>query len=124
MLQGTDKNILGVLKSADMNSTSDQAIKISSPKYIIRRVVACNASVNLTTAAGGFYTAAAKGGTAIIDNTQVYTALTASTKFVDLTLGSILGTDTRTEGTLYFSLTTAQGAAATADIYIIGDSLP
>lgn len=123
-LQGEFGALLGVLKGADMNTTGDQAIPIAASKCVIRRIVVANASISLTTAAGGFYTAAAKGGTAIVANTQVYSALTAASKFIDLTLAAILGTDVRTEGTLYLSLTTAQGAAATADVYIYGDVLP
>jgi hypothetical protein len=73
---------------------------------------------------GGFYTAASEGGTIIVANTQIYVLLTAAAKFLDVTLAAILGTDVRTETTLYFSLTTGQGSAATADIYIFGDPLP
>jgi hypothetical protein len=73
--------------------------------------------------AGGVYTAAAKGGTAIVAAAQLYVALTAAAKFLDLTLAAILGTDVRTESLLYLSLTTGQGVAATADIYIYGDIL-
>ena len=117
------ESILGRLIGANMNSTGDQPIAINAAKYVIRRIVVVNASANLTLAVGGFYTAASKGGTAIVANTQIYTALTAAAKFLDVTLAAILGTDVRTEGTLYFSLTTAQGSAATADIFIIGDIL-
>ncbi len=111
--------VLGSLVGADMNSTADQAIAISAAKYVIRGIVATNASINLTTAVGGVYAAASKAGTAIVANTQAYSALTAASKFVDLTLAG--ETDTRTLATIYLSLTTAQGAAATADIYVIGD---
>lgn len=114
--------VLGVLKSANMNSTADQAILINSSNYIIRKIIVTNPSTSLTTAVGGFYAATGKT-TAIVANTQIYTALTGSTKFLDCTLAAILGTDRRTETTLYLSLTTPQGGAATADIYIIGDSI-
>jgi hypothetical protein len=117
-------SMLGSLKGANFNSTADQAIPIGAPKYIIRKIVVVNASTSLTLAAGGIYTAASKGGTAIVSAVQLYSALTASTKFIDLTLAGILGTDVRTESTLYLSLTTAQGSAATADVFIIGDVLP
>lgn len=120
--QGESK-LLGRLIGANMNSAADQVIPIDSQRYVVRRVLVTNASINLTTAVGGFYTAASKGGTAIIANTQAYSALSASTKFLDCTLETILTTDVRTETKLYLSLTTPQGAAATADIYIVGDSL-
>jgi len=113
--------LLGELIGANMNSTGDQQIVIfSAPaKYIIRRIVATNASISLTTAVGGIYTAVSKGGTAIVANSQAYSTLSASTKFLDLTLAS--NTDYRTATSLYLSLTTPQGAAATADIFVYGD---
>jgi len=113
--------LLGELISANMNSTGDQQIVIfSAPaKYIIRRIVATNASISLTTAVGGIYTAVSKGGTAVVANSQAYSTLSAGTKFLDLTLAS--NTDYRTATSLYLSLTTPQGAAATADIFVYGD---
>lgn len=115
--------LLGRLIGADMNSTADQAVNIPYSKYVVRRIVAGNPSTSLTLAAGGIYTAASKGGTAIVAAAQLYAVLTAAAKFLDLTLAGVLGTDRLTESTLYLSLTTAQGAAATADIYVYGDIL-
>lgn len=119
---GTQK-ILGMANGLNMNSTADQAIAMPGGLYIIRRIVIANPSLSLTLAAGGIYTAASKAGTAIVSAAQLYSALTGATKFLDLTLAAILGTDTRTENTLYFALTTAQGAAATADIRIFGEQI-
>ncbi len=114
--------VLGRLSSANFNITTDQAISINSTRYIVRRVVIQNVSTSLTTAAGGFYAAASKT-TAIVDNTQVYVALTAAAKYLDATLNALALTDVRTEATLYLSLTTGQGGAATGDVLIIGDRL-
>ena len=117
--------LLGQLIGANMNSTADQQIVIfSAPaKYIIRRIVATNASISLSTAAGGVYPAVSKGGTAIVAAGQAYSGLTASGKFIDLTIASgyTSGGDVLTVGSIYLSLTTAQGTAATADIYVFGD---
>jgi hypothetical protein len=113
--------ILGTLIGANFNSTADQAITMSASKYIIRRIVVVNASINLTTAAGGFYSAVGKAGTIIVAAAQVYSALTAAAKFKDLTLEAIIGTDVLTVTPIFLSLTTAQGAAATADVFVIGD---
>lgn len=117
------QSLLGLLKSANFNTTDDQPITILSNRYILRRIIVANASANLTLAAGGFYTAASKGGTAIVAVTQVYTALSVASKFLDVGLAAILGTDVRTETALYLSLTTAQGSAVTADLFIFGDDL-
>jgi hypothetical protein len=109
----------GNLKSALMNSTSDQPIAIAIPAgavaYYIDRIVVTNASTSLTTAAGGIYTATAKGGTIIVAAAQTYAALTNGAKTLVLTLNN---TDRRTEAILYLSLTTGQGVAATADFYV------
>ena len=117
--------LLGQLISANMNSTADQQIVIfSAPaKYIIRRIVATNASISLNTAAGGIYPQVSKGGTAIVGSGQAYSGLTASGKFIDLTIASgyTSGGDVLTATNVYLSLSTAQGAAATADIYVFGD---
>jgi hypothetical protein len=120
--------LLGKLISADMNSTSDQRIVMfSNPsKFILRRIVVTNASISLTTAAGGVYTAASKGGTAVVASSQAYSSLTASTLFLDLTLSATGSASTTVKSSipnLYLSLTTAQGAAATADVYVYGDIL-
>jgi len=122
LLRPNSNPVIGYALGVNMNITTDQAISISGAKYVIRKVVVCNASINLTIAAGGVYTATSKGGFAVVAATQVYSALSAAARFVDLTLAA--ATDTRTEATLYLSLTTGQGAAATADIYIVGDVLP
>jgi hypothetical protein len=120
--------LLGTLIGANMNSTADQIITMfSNPsKYIIRRIVVANASISLTTAAGGVYTAASKGGVAVVAAAQAYSSLTSSALFLDLTLSTSGSASTTVKSSipnLYLSLTTAQGAAATADVYVYGDIL-
>lgn len=116
--------LLGKLVGANMNVTTDQLIpitRIGTQKYLITKIVVTNASVSLTTAVGGIYQAASKAGTAIVANSQAYSALTAATTALNLTLAI---NRTYTLDNLYFALTTAQGAAATADIYVFGEILP
>lgn len=123
--RGFEYGVIGVLKSANMNSTADQAIPIAtgnaSQTYIVDRVLVVNASASLTLAAGGVYTAASKGGTAIVSALQVYTGLTSATKTMYMTMAV---SDKRTEDPLYLSLSVAQGSAATADIYVLGFPVP
>lgn len=122
---GEDSSVMAVLKGANMNTTADQPIPVNlkgATKYIIEKIVVTNANTTLTLAAGGIYTAAAKGGTAIVTAAQAYSALTASTKVLALTLAAL--TDVLTANTIYFALTTAQGGAATADVYVFGRVLP
>lgn len=110
-----------VKTSINLNSTADQLITITHAKYVVRRIIVTNASTSISLAAGGVYTAASKGGTAVVAAGQLYSSLTTATKFVDLTIASL--TDVQSSS-LYLSLTVAQGGAATADVYVIGDVLP
>jgi len=113
--------LLGKKTGANMNSTSDQAIAISAAKYFIDKVVVTNASTSLTLAVGGLYTSTSKGGSQVIANTQVFSALTASSKII--LLSSLITGDVLTASQLYLSLTTAQGSAATVDLYLYGYEL-
>lgn len=113
--------LLGKIVGANMNTTSDQAIAMGASKYFIDKVVVTNASTSLTLAVGGLYTASSKGGTQVLANTQVFSALTASTKVV--LLSSLITGDVLTASQLFLSLTTGQGGAATADLYVYGYEL-
>lgn len=117
--------VIASLVSANMNTTADQTITITYPNgaahFYIDKVLVTNASASLTLAAGGIYTAASKGGTAVVAAAQVFSGLTGSGKSL---LPTIAVTDARAETSLFLSLTTAQGAAATADLYILGYWLP
>lgn len=122
----------GKLIGANFNSTADQAIPIASPhpKYRLAQIVVANASISLTTAQGGLYSAASKGGTTLVANTQAYITLTgaAVNSAGSVMLPTVVAAPGNTTlwdiGTIYFSLTTPQGAPATADIYIIILPLP
>jgi hypothetical protein len=121
-LDANIRNYIAFRTGVDFNSTSDQALVIPQyiTKYRITRIFVTNASTSLTTAAGGIYTAASKGGTAIVAAGQVYSSLTTSTIILDLTLAGAAATTLQTAAPLYFSLTTGQGSAATADVYVEG----
>lgn len=122
----------GELLGANMNSTADQAIPISVPSatWVLDSIWVSNPSISLTTAAGGFYTGASKSGVTVVASNQAYSTLTTNTAN---TTGNAFAVTIATAGattdfngygqasqisTLYFSLTTAQGAAATADIRV------
>lgn len=116
-----DNRTIFTLIGANMNTTADQAFSKSFPftTFILDTIIVTNASGAILLAAGGIYTAPAKGGTAIVAAAQVYTGLTSTTKVINPTIASA-GTDLRSDSTLYLSLTTAMGSAATADIYVVG----
>jgi len=127
--------VLGRLSSANFNSTADQAIVIGPmtstdplylkgvTKYSIQEIVVASCSASLTTAKGAFYTAASKGGTVIGTTTTAYTNCTGTTKRHRLTAITNMDTNMFTAATIYLSLTTVQGSAVTADVYIIGTPL-
>lgn len=116
---------LGRLLGVNFNVTTDQLIPVNNVlKFRPKKIVVLNTSVNgMSTAAGGIYTGPGKTGTQIVAAAQVYTGLTNAATALELTLNAptlVLAA----LSALYFNLTTPQGAAATADIYIFGESYP
>ena len=124
--------VLGVLRGANFNITTDQSIPIrpltsSDPgfiagasKYIVTDIYATNCSASLTTAKGALYTAASKGGTIIGAVTTPFTNCTGATTMQRLQALTNEDSNTFTAATLFLSLTTAQGVAATGDVYVMG----
>ena len=124
---GGGETLIGRLIGANMNSTADQSVPMLIPagqSYTPTAVVVRNCSVSLTTAAGSFYSAASKGGTTLVGSgaAQAFSGCTAT----GLTGQTIAATAAGGNVVLppstppILSLTTAQGAAATADIYVYG----
>ena len=113
------------ISSVDMTGTGDNAFAwlIPTPSlYIPRRVVGRRLAGAFGVACiGGCYTAASKGGTAFVANTQVWTGLTGAGKIVDATLIAGVATDILTSSQLYFALTTGNTGALTAAIYLWAD---
>lgn len=110
------------LFGADMNVTTDQPFTVAGGQapmfYEIDEIRVTDASTSLTTAAGGVYDTASKGGTPLVAAAQAYSTLTGSTLGLSLTLAAY-GKGTRNAAPI-FSLTTPQGGAATANIRIYG----
>jgi hypothetical protein len=111
------------LTGANLNSTADQAITGFPAKYMITGVYVTNASGSVTTAIGGIYTAASKGGSQVIYSGQAYSALTTPSSLLGLTFATGALETSYSAGILYLSLTTPQGTAMTADIYVMGVTL-
>lgn len=123
--------VLASGRSYSFNTTNDQPIAIPQriTAFTLTGILVTNASLSLTTAVGGFYPAAAKAGVSLVEAAQTYTVLTNSSLLLWMTLSSF-GQNTRFSASnlasiagylnIWFSLTTAQGAAATADIYVVG----
>lgn len=111
--------ILGKLTALDLNTGGATQCTINSTKYIIRRIIVESASISLTTATLGVFTS----GAATIAADQALSALTASTKWHDLTISSVGTTDVLTGSYVNVTVGTPQGAPATANVWIEGENL-
>jgi hypothetical protein len=110
--------LLGVLTGVNVNATGDNAIPIqNSTNYSVANVIVTNASTSLTTAVCAVYPSANAQGTAIVAASTALSGNTGATVVNQLTVAS---TATQAGQNVYFRVTTAQGAAATADVYIYG----
>lgn len=124
------QRVLASLTQADFNDTGDQPIVLPSSLnfFQLTGIVLAGASTSLTTAVGGFYPAATKGGSAIVSAAQTYSALTTSSLLMNATLtayaqAQYFSRNQLADWALYFSLTTPQGAAAVASIFLLGIEL-
>ena len=110
--------LLGVATGVSVNATGDQAVIAinNSTNYSVSNVVFTNASISLSTAAAGLFTAPSAGGPAIVANAAL-SALTSSTVVSQRTVAA---TGIQSGQNLYLNVGTAQGAAATMDVYVYG----
>lgn len=106
--------------AANLNATAPSDIAtmaVSVPEYYPRYMLIYNVTGNASSAVIDLRTWSGGGGTALISG-RTLTELSAADKvlFIDLTAS----TDQLTASNLYVRLTTAAGAAVTADIDIYG----
>ena len=127
---GASQKVLAFLGSADFNDTNDQPLLLPSTMtaFMLTGIIVTNSAISLSAAVGGFYPSASKAGTALVASSQVYSSLTAATKLLSCTLAAAVATTrySRTnlaDWAIYLSLTTGQGQASTADVYVIGIDL-
>ena len=100
-----------------MGTAGDTIIPtIGTANYSVSHVIVTNASASLAQAVAGLYSAPAGGGTEIV-TTAALSALSTAAKVASMTVAS---TDAQTTLKLYFRVTTANTAAATADVFIYG----
>lgn len=112
--------LLASALGVNANMTGDAAILAILPsanRYSVDRIVITNGSISLTNAAAGVFTAPAAGGTAIKANAAL-SGITGPTVVLQATVASTAALSQVPN--LYFNFGTAQGAAATVDIYIYG----
>jgi len=112
--------LLASYQSVNVNATGDTVLPIlNTGSYSISNVIFTNASTSLTTALAGLFTAPSAGGTGIVANAAL-SALTGATVVSQRTVAS---TAAQTGQNLYVNVGTAQGAAATMDVYVYGYDL-
>lgn len=107
------------LRGANLNSAADQLFtEIGSfTRYKVTQIESVSKSGNALIAAGGIYTGAGKTGSAIVAAAQAWGALSAVDKLLSPTVAALADAQ---QAVPQLSLTTAAGAAATADIFIFG----
>lgn len=123
--------IIGGVNGFDVNSAgNEETIPVSTyfgssaARYRIDKIMIVDKSgaASLTTATLGVFSATGGGGTTLAAD-QALSSITAATKFVDLALQTLCGTDALTIPTLYVRCGTPQGAAALVDVYVWGWAL-
>jgi len=127
------RRVIALQLQINVNSANTDIIVplnlLPGANFIVRQINFNNASISLTTATIGVFTAAAGGGTAIMANAAL-SSLTAPTVNFDATVSAAAQALVLNQATLsnpnnlYIRVGTAQGAAATVDCYIWADVLP
>lgn len=112
--------LLASFQGVNVNATGDIVLPIlNTGSYSVSNVIFTNASTSLTTAAAGVFTAPNAGGTGIVANAAL-SALTSATVVSQRTVAS---TASQAGQNLYVNVGTAQGAAATMDVFVYGYDL-
>lgn len=113
--------LLTSAQGVDLNSVADTVANIINRigNISVQSIIVANASVNLTTAQLAVYTGPGATGTAI----KTAYALTGNSANDKVVITAATDTDAITVDQLYIRCTTAQGAAATADVFIYGYDL-
>jgi hypothetical protein len=112
--------LLASFQGVNVNATGDTVLPIiNTDRYSVSNVVFTNASVSLTTALAGVFTAPSAGGTGIVANA----ALSAMTSASVVSQRTVASTAAQAGQNLYVNVGTAQGAAATMDVFVYGYDL-
>jgi hypothetical protein len=120
----SNQEIVLQAKGVNLNATGDTIVAVALPagftRYTIVGINVSHASVSLTTAHVGLFTAASQGGTAIAAEQALsgITATAAATAANGIALALALSNIWLSGASLFLNVGTAQGAAATADFAI------
>jgi hypothetical protein len=112
--------LLASAQGVNLNSVADTvAAIVNSSSYSVQDIIVANASINLTTAQLAVYSGPGATGVAV----KTAYALTGNSASDKVVVTAATDTDSLTGDNLFIRCTTAQGAAATADVYIYGYDL-
>jgi hypothetical protein len=112
--------LLASAQGVNLNSVADTIAPIvNTSSWSVQDIIVANASVNLTTAQLAVYSGPGATGVAV----KTAYALTGNSASDKVVVTPATDTDSLTGDNLYIRCTTAQGAAATADVYIYGYDL-
>jgi hypothetical protein len=112
--------LIASAQSVNLNAVADTIAPILVAGSVsVQSIIVANASTSLTTAQIAVYTGAGATGTAV---KSAY-AVSGNTAAAKVVVTAATSTDAVTSTPLYVRCTTAQGAAATADVFIYGYDL-
>ena len=112
--------LIASAQSVNLNAVGDTIAPILVAGSVsVQSIIVANASISLTTAQIAVYTGAGATGTAV---KSAY-AVSGNTSAAKVVVTAATSTDAVTSTPLYVRCTTAQGAAATADVFIYGYDL-
>jgi hypothetical protein len=112
--------LLASAQGVNVNAAADTVMPIiNSSRWSVSNVVFTNASISLSTATAGVFTAPNGGGTAIVADAAL-SGLSAASVVSQRTVAS---TAAQTGDNLYLDVGTVQGAAATMDVFVYGYDL-
>jgi len=112
--------LIASAQTVNLNAVGDTLAPIFAAGDVsVQSIIVTNASISLTTAQLAVYTGPGATGTTV---KSAY-ALSGNTSAATVVVTAATSTDAITSGNLYIRNTTAQGAAATADVFIYGYDL-
>jgi hypothetical protein len=123
--------LLGQATNVNFNSAGDTAITINIAasaewRMFIVAITNTGTTASLTTAQYGLFTASGGGGTALVASGTAMSGLTSNTVNTPtnyIQAAPAVGVRLNIT-TVYFRITTPQGAAASGNVYIYGNLLP
>lgn len=113
--------LLASAQAVNLNAVGDTVAKLlnDSGSVSVQSIIVANASINLSTAELAVYTGPGATGTAI----KTAYALSGNSSSAKVVVTAATSTDAVDVSELYIRCTTAQGAAATANVFIYGYDL-